>query len=87
VGNGGEKLLKVGGVGVGVITIKKEGRVGGRGVGWGCGSREGEGGEGVVFQREARHREVLDMWEKIMVGQDIVNHVGPPTMGEASKIP
>jgi hypothetical protein len=82
VGNGGEQLLKVGGVGVGVISIKKEG--GGGVVGWaggGGGCREGEGEEGVVCQREARYREVLDMWEKILVGQDIVNHTSPPHYG------
>jgi hypothetical protein len=50
------------------------------------GCKDGEGEEGVIYQREVRYREVLDMWEKILVGQDIVNHIGPPTMGEASKI-
>jgi hypothetical protein len=34
---------------------------------------------------EARYREVMDMGEEIQVGQDIVNHTAPPTMGEASK--
>jgi hypothetical protein len=32
------------------------------------GCREGEDEEGMVCQREARYREVLDIWEEIQVG-------------------
>jgi hypothetical protein len=63
VGDGGEQFLKAGGVGVGVISVKKEDGVGGGGVagwggrggrvGWGGGGRrgcgEGEGEEGIVY--------------------------------------
>jgi hypothetical protein len=41
----------------------------------------------VVCQREAGYREVLDMWEKILVGRDIVNHTGTPLWGKQVKSP
>jgi hypothetical protein len=50
------------------------------------GCREGEGEEGMAYQREAGCREELDMREEIQVGQDIVNHTAPLTTGEVSKV-
>jgi hypothetical protein len=61
----GEQFLKAGGVGVNVISIKEEGCAGDGGV---RGCREGEGEKGMVCQREAGYREVLDMREEIQVG-------------------
>jgi hypothetical protein len=85
---GEEQFLKASSVGVDIISIKEEGSVGGwrGGLRGGGGCRDGEGEEGMVGQREARYREVLDMREEIQVGQDIVNHTGPLTMREVSKV-
>jgi hypothetical protein len=74
----------VGGVGVNIIFIKEEGGVG--------------GGGGDVERKKVRRawsakgrQEIdkcwnLDMWEEILVDQDIVHHTGLPTMGEVCKV-
>lgn len=35
------------------------------------GVQRGKGKEGVDCQREGRHREMLDMWVEVLVGQDV----------------
>jgi hypothetical protein len=50
-------------------------------------TKMGEGEEGMVFQREGRHREVSDMWEEVLVSQDVVHYTGPSVVGEPSEPP
>jgi len=70
VENGGKKLLKASGVGDGIISVKKEGGIGGWRGRLGVGGREGECREcesekSLFNQKETRYIEVLDVWDEI----------------------
>lgn len=88
--NGGKKLLKASGVGDGIISVKKEGGIGGWRGRLGVGGREGECREcesekSLFNQKETRYIEVLDVWDEFLVGRNKIHYIGPPAMWKTSE--
>jgi hypothetical protein len=87
MGDGEDQLLEAGDVGIHIIFVEMKGGVRGPGGAHGGGGRRGgcgggEDEEDVVYKKEGRDREISNVQEEVLVGQEVVHHTNPQLCGK-----